>query len=156
MITANLRLVVSIAGGYLNMGLSLMDVVAEGNIGLMRAVDRFKPDKGVRFSSYGAYWVKQAIRRALAMQSCTIRVPVHMSDKLSKIWHIEDKLGGELGRSPTDQEIADELGLSPKRIGEWREIASHPESLDAPVSHDVPTTLVEVVLTLKPSVRSKS
>jgi RNA polymerase primary sigma factor len=72
-----------------------------------------------------------------------------MSDKLSKIWHIEDKLGGELGRSPTDQEIADELGLSPKRIGEWREIASHPESLDAPVSHDVPTTLVEVVADAK-------
>jgi RNA polymerase primary sigma factor len=149
MITSNLRLVVSIAGGYLNMGLSLMDIVSEGNIGLMKAVDRFDHRKNVRMSSYAGYWIRQAIRRALACTSRTIRVPVHMSDKLSKVWHIEDKLGGELGRDPTDEEIADELGLSPKRIGQYREIALHMESLDAPVANDVSTELGEVVADAK-------
>jgi len=115
MIRANLRLVVKIAQDYAGLGLPLLDLISEGNIGLMKAVERFDPNRGTKFSTYGAWWIKQAVRRALANQSKTIRLPVHLVDKLAKMRRIAIQLTDELGREPTDQELAVELDVSPKK-----------------------------------------
>src|SRR3974390_3665045 len=112
MIKANLRLVVKIAHGYANLGLPLLDLISEGNIGLMKAVERFDPAKGGKLSTYGAWGIKQSIKRALANQSKTIRLPVHLVDKISKMRRTSMRLQEELGREPTDEELGEELGIT--------------------------------------------
>jgi RNA polymerase primary sigma factor len=109
MIRANLRLVVKIAQDYANYGLPLADLISEGNIGLMKAVERFDPNKGGKLSTYGSWWIKQSIKRALANQSKTIRLPVHMVDKIARMRRISAILSEELGREPTQDELAEEL-----------------------------------------------
>ena len=112
MIKANLRLVVKIARDYEGIGLPLLDLISEGNIGLMKAVERFDPSKGGKLSTYGSWWIKQSIKRALANQSKTIRLPVHLVDKISKMRRTAMRLQEELGREPTDEELGEELGIS--------------------------------------------
>ncbi|HEY1172976.1 MAG TPA: RNA polymerase sigma factor RpoD/SigA [Verrucomicrobiae bacterium] len=136
MIKANLRLVVKIAHDYEGLGLPLLDLINEGNIGLMKAVERFDPAKGGKLSTYGAWWIKQSIKRALANQSKTIRLPVHLVDKISKMRRTAMKLQEELGREPTDEELAEELETTSSRVAAMRTAAIRPASLDAPISED--------------------
>src|SRR6201984_2743671 len=116
MIKANLRLVVKIARDYSNLGFPLLDLISEGNIGLMKAVERFDPAKGGKLSTYGAWWIKQSIKQALANQGKTIRLPVHLVDKISKMRRTALKLQEILGREPTDEELAEELGVTAMRV----------------------------------------
>jgi RNA polymerase primary sigma factor len=136
MIKANLRLVVKIARDYDGIGLPLLDLISEGNIGLMKAVERFDPKKGGKLSTYGSWWIKQSIKRALANQSKTIRLPVHLVDKISKMRRVAMRLQEELGREPTDEELADELDLTAARVRQMRLAAIRPASLDAPIGDD--------------------
>ena len=145
MIKANLRLVVKIAHDYAGYGLSLSDLVSEGNIGLMSAVDRFDPEKGGKLSTYGAWWIKQSIKRALANQSKTIRLPIHMVDKIARMRRISSTLGESLGREPTDDELAAELGLPRQKIAMLKQAAQRPSSLDAPVHEGELTELGDVI-----------
>ena len=136
MIKANLRLVVKIARDYDGIGLPLLDLISEGNIGLMKAVERFDPKKGGKLSTYGSWWIKQSIKRALANQSKTIRLPVHLVDKISRMRRVAMKLQEELGREPTDEELAEELGMTPARVRQMRLAAIRPASLDAPIGDE--------------------
>jgi RNA polymerase primary sigma factor len=136
MIKANLRLVVKIARDYDGLGLPLLDLISEGNIGLMKAVERFDPKKGGKLSTYGSWWIKQSIKRALANQSKTIRLPVHMVDKISKMRRMAMKLQEMFGREPTDEELAAELGTTASRVSQMRVSAIRPASLDAPIGDD--------------------
>lgn len=145
MITANLRLVVKIAREYEGLGLPLLDLINEGNIGLMKGVERFDSNKGAKLSTYASLWIKQAIRRALSNQSKTIRLPVHVFDKMTHIRRAEVKLRETLDREPTDEEVADNLGLNPRRIRQYREAARAPVSLDSPISIDDSTSISEHV-----------
>jgi len=145
MITANLRLVVKIARDYEGLGLPLLDLINEGNIGLMKGVQRFDPRKGAKLSTYASLWIKQAIRRALSNQSKTIRLPVHVVDKMSHIRKAEVRLRETLDREPTDDEVADDLGLNARRIRLYREASRAPVSLDSPVSLDDSTSISEHV-----------
>src|SRR6266571_2983921 len=145
MIKANLRLVVKIAHDYEGFGLPLLDLISEGNIGLMKAVERFDPAKGGKLSTYGSWWIKQSIKRALANQSKTIRLPVHLVDKISKMRRVAMKLQEEFGREPTDDELGDELGISAARVGQMRTAAIRPASLDAPIGDDDSNNFSEVV-----------
>ncbi len=141
MITANLRLVVKLATGYANLGLPLLDLISEGNIGLMKAVERFDPAKGGKLSTYAAWWIKQSIKRALANQSKTIRVPVHQIEKIAKIRRLNERLTADLGREPSDEELADEVGLTAAKVAALKGSAISPASLDAPVGRDDGETL---------------
>ena len=134
MIRANLRLVVKIAQDYANNGLPLVDLIAEGNIGLMTAVDRFDPDRGAKFSTYSAWWINQSIKRALSNQSKTIRLPAHMVDKIARLRRISAILTEELGRVPTDEELSEELGIPTQKISRLKRASQRPTSLDAPVN----------------------
>jgi RNA polymerase primary sigma factor len=134
MIKANLRLVVKIARDYEGMGLPLLDLINEGNIGLMKGVERFNPEKGAKLSTYAALWIKQAIRRALGNQSKTIRLPVHVVDKMAHIRLAERKLREAFGREATDEEVAEEMGFSLRQIKLYREAGKAPVSLDAPLT----------------------
>ena len=145
MIKANLRLVVKIARDYEGIGLPLLDLISEGNIGLMKAVERFDPAKGGKLSTYGSWWIKQSIKRALANQSKTIRLPVHLVDKISKMRRLSLRLHEELGREPTDDEIADEMGIPTSRVTQMRMAAIRPASLDAPIGDDDSNNFSEVV-----------
>ena len=145
MIKANLRLVVKIAREYEGLGLPLLDLVSEGNIGLMKAVERFRPAKGAKLSTYAAWWIKQAIKRALANQSKTIRLPIHVTQKVAHISRAAIKLRGTLDREATDQELADDLELSPRRIRQYREASRALVRLDSPVSSDDSTLLCETL-----------
>jgi RNA polymerase primary sigma factor len=145
MIKANLRLVVKIARDYEGIGLPLLDLISEGNIGLMKAVGRFDPKKGGKLSTYGSWWIKQSIKRALANQSKTIRLPVHLVDKISKMRRIGMRLQEELGREPTDEELAGELGVTAARVRQMRMAAIRPASLDAPIGDDDSNNFSDVV-----------
>jgi len=145
MIKANLRLVVKIARDYEGIGLPLLDLISEGNIGLMKAVERFDPAKGGKLSTYGSWWIKQSIKRALANQSKTIRLPVHLVDKISKMRRTAMQLQEELGREPTDEEIADELGITAGRVAQMRLASIRPASLDAPIGDDDSNNFSEIV-----------
>jgi RNA polymerase primary sigma factor len=145
MIKANLRLVVKIAHDYVHFGLPLLDLVSEGNIGLMKAVERFDPAKGGKLSTYAAWWIKQSIKRALANQSKTIRLPVHLVDKISKMRRVSLQMGEELGREPTDDELAEEIGISSRKVSLLKTASIRPASLDAPISDDDSTEFAEIV-----------
>jgi RNA polymerase primary sigma factor len=145
MIKANLRLVVKIARDYEGIGLPLLDLISEGNIGLMKAVERFDPKKGGKLSTYGSWWIKQSIKRALANQSKTIRLPVHLVDKISKMRRIGLRLQEELGREPTDEELADELDMTASRVRQMRMASIRPASLDAPIGDDDSNNFSDVV-----------
>jgi RNA polymerase primary sigma factor len=145
MINANLRLVVKIAHDYSGYGMSLSDLISEGNIGLMNAVERFDPEKGGKLSTYGAWWIKQSIKRALANQSKTIRLPIHMVDKIARMRRISSILAEALGREPTDDEIAEELGLPRQKIAMLKQASQRPTSLDAPVNEGEATEYGEMI-----------
>ena len=145
MIRSNLRLVVKIAHDYANLGLPLLDLISEGNIGLMKAVERFDPAKGGKLSTYAAWWIKQSIKRALANQSKTIRLPVHLVDKISKMRRVAMQMSEELGREPTDDELAEEVGLAAGKISQLKIVSIRPASLDAPISDDDSTEFGEIV-----------
>jgi RNA polymerase primary sigma factor len=133
LITANLRLVVKIAKDYARYGLPLLDLIAEGNVGLIKAVERFDPAKGGKLSTYAAWWIKQVIRRALANQGKTIRLPVHVVEKVSKMRTAEHTLTEKLGRKPNIDELAEELGIPTRKVQQLKSVAVHPASLDAPI-----------------------
>ena len=145
MITANLRLVVKIAQDYSGFGLGLLDLISEGNIGLMKAVKRFDPNKGGKLSTYAAWWIKQGIKRALANQSKTIRLPVHMVDRVSQIRKAEEMLSERLGRDPSDEEVADEIKMPSARVSHLKSVAARPTSLETPVGDAEGSTFGDLV-----------
>ena len=145
MIKANLRLVVKIARDYEGIGLPLLDLISEGNIGLIKAVERFDPAKGGKLSTYGAWWIKQSIKRALANQSKTIRLPVHIVDKIARMRRTALRLQEELGREPTDEEVGGELRIAPRQVALMRQAATRPGSLDAPIGDEDSRSIGDVV-----------
>ncbi|MBI3313538.1 MAG: RNA polymerase sigma factor RpoD/SigA [Candidatus Omnitrophica bacterium] len=145
MIRSNLRLVIAIAKRYANMGLAFSDLVEEGNIGLMRAVEKFNPERGYRFSTYASWWIKQAIMRALSNQGKTIRIPVYMYDIISKWRRVRDGLMQKFNRLPTRKEIAKVMQVPVQKIKEIENIAGRPSSLNAPVSLDGTAELIDLI-----------
>lgn len=145
MIRANLRLVVKIAHDYANLGLPIQDLISEGNIGLMKAVERFDATRGVKLSTYAAWWIKQSIKRALANQSKTIRLPVHIVDKLSRMRRVAMQMADVLGREPTDDELSEEMGVPCHKITQLKTVSLRPSSLDAPVGDDDNASFGEIV-----------
>jgi RNA polymerase primary sigma factor len=145
MIVANLRLVVTIARDYTNLGLPLLDLISEGNIGLAKAVDRFDSSKGAKLSTYAMWWIKQAIKHALSNQSKTIRLPANLVDKLSKVRRVSHQMSDELGREPTDDELGEELGIAARQVARWKRVGLRPASLDVPIGEEDSTELGESV-----------
>ena len=140
MINSNLRLVVTIAHDYANLGLPLLDLISEGNIGLTKAVERFDPAKGAKLSTYAIWWIKQSIKRALANQGKTIRLPVHLVDKIAKVRRVSLQMSDELGREPTDDELGEEIGIAAEKVAVLKSLGIRPASLDAPIGDDDDST----------------
>ena len=145
MIRANLRLVVKIARDYVHFGVPLLDLISEGNMGLMKAVEKFDPAKGGKLSTYGAWWIKQSIKRAIANQSKTIRLPVHLVDKISRMRRVSFELRELLGREPSEEELAEEMDVSVRKINLWSRASMQTASLDEPTSDDSTRVLADTI-----------